>query len=113
MSIVQQLFPDGKLDLTKKKIDWEIVAASAGINKKAAEMRWARFKKRHMDNGGWISQGGTSGGAASSGDVGEDNDVEEGTPKKRKKNPVTKEVKKAVKESINEGVDDGAEENDK
>jgi len=99
--------------LTKKRIDWESIAAKEGINKKAAEMRWARFKKRNMENGKWVSKEATNGGGAGTEDGGEEHDVNEGTPsKKRKKSQVVKETKKVAKKDVKDGVDDDAEEDD-
>lgn len=76
-------------------------------------MRWARFKKRNMENGKWVSKGATNGGGAVTEDGGEELDVNEGTPsKKRKKSQVVKETKKVAKKDVKDGVDDDAEEDD-
>lgn len=113
LSIVQQLFPEGKLDLSKKKIDWEIVAVQEGINKKAVEMRWNRFKKRNMEGGKWLAKEETNGGVFGKGDGGAGTEDDEAAPsKKRKKDQAIKQVQKDEKRVIEEEVDDGAKEDE-
>ena len=66
-----------------------------------------------MENGKWVSKGATNGGGAVTEDGGEELDVNEGTPsKKRKKSQVVKETKKVAKKDVKDGVDDDAEEDD-
>ena len=95
------MFPDGKLDTSKKKIDWEAIAVKGGVKKDTLEMRWSRFKKRNMKDGTWVTTEATTGGAKVKEDVGDVNDDEDATPsKKRKKNTVSKKAKKDDKEEI-------------